>query len=550
MLRLIVLFMISSVFSGCFSNEKKTLYYNGKVVTLDDQNPEITRFIVSDGKILSTDPDEISTLSAECADSIDLGGKMILPGLTDAHLHLFSLGFSLMNLDLSGEKGIPSIQKKLTSFILNDSSLTWIKGRGWDQNLWPEKEFPVASDLDKVIKDKPVVLTRIDGHAIWVNSLVLKMAGIGKETPDPPGGKIVRNLNGFPTGVLIDNAADLVTQLIPEPNDDEMKMALRLAISACNATGLTSVHDAGTTLKEIRILKSCLSEPWFTLRVYSMVSSDSLTWGIYKKKGPETGLGNNKLSIRGVKIYADGALGSRGAWLKNDYADQPGNKGLQLIGRPELEKMVGEAVNCGMQPAVHAIGDAANQLALDVFSKFSAGNGSTHRFRVEHAQLLSPDDISRFGSEHIIASMQPVHATSDMPWAEQRVGSDRIRGGYAWRSILDDDGLLAFGSDAPVESVNPFWGIYAAVTRQDHNGNPTGGWFPGQALTVSEALTAFTEGANYAGFNEKSFGKIRPGFYADFIQIDHDIFEILPSDLYKIRVLSLWFGGDQVSLHR
>lgn len=548
MYRLLFVALIAFIsISGCSKNKSRTLFYNGKVMTLDDDNPEINRFIVENGRILETDPDQVSTLAETCTDSVDLGGQVVLPGLTDSHLHLFSLGFSLMNLDVSGERSISSIQKKLLKFSIENRSQKWLKGRGWDQNLWMVKEFPSFSDLDRIVKDKPVVLTRIDGHAIWVNSITLERAGINKFTPDPPGGKILRDEKGNPTGVFIDKATDLITRHIPEPDELEMTQALKLAVKACNQVGLTSIHDAGTTLSEIKVLKENLNEPWFNLRVYSLVSTDSVTWGIYKKKGSEIGLGDDRLTIRGVKIYADGALGSRGAWLLEDYSDQPGNHGLPQINRKQLEKIVMEAVQCGMQPAIHAIGDAANQLSLDVFRKFSETTTIDHRFRIEHAQIVASKDLARFGAEKVIASMQPVHATSDMAWAVNRVGFERIRGGYAWRSILDDGGILSFGSDAPVESVNPFWGIYAAVNRQDHNGYPTGGWYPGEALSVKEALSAFTEGANFAGFNEKSLGKIKPGFHADFIAADQDLFEMSTSDLFKVKVLSVWFSGNKIT---
>lgn len=519
---------------------------------MDADNPEITRFIVSNGKILETDETLIRNLTDEITDSVDLNGDVILPGLADAHLHLFSYGFSLLQPDLTGLNSIGEIREKLEVSISENPGLPVLKGRGWDQNLWADQRMPSAEDLEG-LSEKPILLTRVDGHAIWVNRAAIQRAGITKTTPDPPGGKILRYPDGTPAGVFIDEAVQLVSRVFPPPSESDQVSALKKAVGVLNGFGLTSIHDAGTTLQELKILKKIASEPWFSLRVYSLVSADSQTWSFYRKRGPETGLADGKLTIRGVKIYADGALGSRGAKLTESYTDQPENSGLWVTSPSGITDLVQQAVSAGFQPAIHCIGDEATEFSAKLSGEIKAANRINYRIRLEHAQVMNKQGLYYLVNSGAIASMQPQHAVSDMSWAFSRLGPERLAGAYIWRTISDQGVLLALGSDAPVEIPDPFLGIYSAVTRQDRKGNPVGGWYPKQALTLPEALAGYTTGPAFASFTERFQGQLKPGFLADFIAVDQDIFEILPSDLWKVHVKKVWFDGKRVygtKLHR
>jgi predicted amidohydrolase YtcJ len=422
----------------------------------------------------------------------------------------------------------------------------WIRGRGWDQNDWEKKDYPSWRDLDGT-EANPVYLRRIDGHAAWVNKTALEVCGITRDTPDPPGGRILRDATGDPTGIFIDEATDLISDRIPKPDPDELDEWILDAIRECNRVGLVGIHDAGTAPEELEAFERLHGRGLLTLRLYCMLDSDEEAFlGEELRKGPRSTAGG-RVVIRAIKVYADGALGSRGAALLEPYSDEPGNSGL-IVSRPEkIERLSLRALEHGFQICTHAIGDRGVRMVLDAYEKALETHGVTdHRFRIEHSQVVSPDDIPRYRELGVMPSMQPTHATSDMYWAEDRVGPKRIKGAYAWRTFLDGGNRLPLGSDFPVESPDPLWGIYAAVTRQDHKGWPQGGWYPDQRLSVLEAVKGFTVEAAYAGFAEDETGTIEVGKLADFTILDKDIFTIPPADILRTTVTHTVVAGEIV----
>lgn len=542
MLKSVAIFSFSVLLGACSLEKNGTLYYHGKIYTMNDEKPVISSFIVRDGKFFIPD----SNTTFQVKDSVDLEGKTIIPGFIDAHGHIASLGNSLMNVNVAGDSSIEIIQNKVKQFADEHQEMGWIRGRGWDQNLWKEKKFPTSEMLDQIVSDRPVVLGRVDGHAIWVNSKAMQLSEITNLTPDPTGGKIVRDETGKPTGVFVDNAKLLIEKYIPERDSQTKLTALKTAFHYLTTYGITGVHDAGVSLDDILLYKQNLDQDWFNLRVYAMVYGTSDAWDFCRKRGMEIGLNNYRLTIRSIKIVADGALGSRGAMLLDPYSDDPANKGLPVTSAEQIETIVKQAVQIGFQVNTHAIGDAAIREVLDSYEKYLPKDGINRRFRIEHSQIINLDDMVRYKKNNIIASMQPTHATSDMSWAEQRVGKERIKGAYAWRKFLDSGIHLAFGSDFPVESVNPLLGIYSAYTRQDLKGKPIDGWFADQRLTREEAVKGFTTWASYASFTEKLVGQIKTGQYADFITLSDNLFEVFPNEIPSITVEHVYFGGKKI----
>jgi hypothetical protein len=403
--------------------------------------------------------------------------------------------------------------------------------------------------LDSVSVDVPIYLTRIDGHAVWVNSRVLGIAGITKSTPDPEGGRILRDERGNPTGVFVDNAVDSLDRLLPSPSRKERTEAIDKAVHECIRTGLTQVHDMGVDLEEIGIFKELIEAGRFPLRVYAAIGGIGKTWEHYVQHGPEIGLYNGRLTVRSLKLYADGALGSRGAALIEPYSDDPGNRGLTLTSAEVLNREAARALDRGFQVCIHAIGDRANHIALNVYEecfKNDQQKGRAARFRVEHVQVLDLQDVHRFHDIGVIASFQPTHCTSDMYWAEDRIGAGRVKGAYAWRSLLQHGSSVAGGSDFPIESPNPLWGFYAAITRQDHSGWPDGGWYPEQRLTREEALKLFTTWASFAAFEEHTKGSLEAGKVADIVVLSDDIMKIEPRKILQTAVELTFVGGQVV----
>ena len=488
-------------------------------------------------------PDSLS----DADDIIDGEGRTLIPGLIDAHGHVGSYGFSLLRINLVGAMSEKEAAFRVREFADTNPDLNWILGRGWNQVLWENTDFPAASSLDRLINDRPVWLTRIDGHAGWANSAALQLAGIDQSTNDPVGGQIIRDEDGAPTGVLVDTAMNFVSSQVPRPTLEDEKIALTAAMQALAEYGLTSVHDAGVNSQTVRAYKELVTESSLQIRINAMLSAsdplyqDRLTEGLYRSL-------DDTLVINSVKIVSDGALGSRGAALIEDYTDEPGNRGLLRYNDERLEFLMRVAMNSNFQVNTHAIGDNANLKVLDNYERLINETGSRQRrHRIEHAQILRYEDIKRFSELGILPSMQAIHATSDKNMAQNRLGEIRIQGAYAWRKLIDAGARIANGSDFPVESPNPFWGLHAAVTRQDRDGEPNGGWFPEERMTVKEAFASFTIDAAYAGHQEDLIGSLETGKKADFIFLDRDIFTIPEGEIWKTQATETWVNGIKVS---
>ncbi|MEZ9367462.1 amidohydrolase family protein [Shewanella sp. 10N.286.51.B2] len=477
---------------------------------------------------------------------IDGQGKTLLPGLIDAHGHVLSYGLSLMRAQLRGSVTEQQAVETVVAFRQLQPTMQWIQGRGWNQVLWPQQNFPVAASLDKVFPDTPVWLVRIDGHAGWANSAAMKIAGISSATTSPEGGEIIKYADGQPTGGFIDNAMSLITTKIPQPSIDEQQEILLTALTSLAKQGLTSVHDAGIGSDTIAAYQALDYADKLPIRVYAMIDAQDPEFDKMMQAGPMAS-GSDKLHISSVKISADGALGSRGAALIEDYSDLAGHKGLLLYSEKELGDTIQQAMDAGFQVNTHAIGDNANQIVLDHYQANIAASNSRHlRHRIEHAQVLQLADIPRFAQLNVIASMQATHATSDKNMALDRIGNARIKGAYAWRKLLNANTIIAAGSDFPIESPNPFYGLHASVTRQDHDNQPVDGWYRRESMNLTEALATFTTHAAFAAHQEQMIGQLVPKRKADFILIDKDIFAINPEDIWKTKVLETWVDGERV----
>lgn len=532
--------------------DETVVYAAARVRTLEPERPMAEALAVRGGKVLAVGGRaEVLEQAGPGARVVELPGATVVPGLVDAHAHLAGLGRSLSTLSLAGAKTRAEALERIRQAPRSSYQGDWLLGRGWDQNDWADAagEFPDRRMLDALFPGTPTCLMRVDGHAAWVSSEALRRAGIGKDTPDPPGGRIERDSGGEPTGILVDNAIALVEAALPSLRDEQLQAQLQAALARCAHLGLTGVHDAGVDLRTFELLRKMDERRELPLRVYAMADGQGADGkgaevGAFLARGTFEG---RLLTLRAVKLLADGALGSRGAALHEPYGDAPGHRGLLLLEPAELEARAKRFMERGFQVAIHAIGDRANTLALDVLERAAAAAGTTAcRHRVEHVQILRPSDLPRFAKLGLIASMQPAHATSDMPWAQARVGPERIRGAYAWRSVLDAGARLAFGSDFPVEDPNPLWGLYAARTRQDALGRPEGGWMPHERLSGEEALAAFTSGAAYASFAEERRGRLAPGMDADFVALPVDPVEGDPRALLEARVLLTVVAGREV----
>ncbi len=539
----IVLFL---VIYTIFFMEKKAdlLLINGNIYTLDDNNPLAEAIVIKDGYIIAVGNSNELKDRYNAEKIIDLKGSVVIPGLTDAHAHMFGFGQMLNSLMLAGITSANEIAGKVAEKSKTISAGEWIYGRGWDQTLWSEKKFPTKDLLDSAAPDNPVILGRIDGHAIWVNSKTLEMAGITSATIDPLGGKIIRDNSGEPTGVLIDKATELVEKIVPPPTDAEVEQSILLAAEECLKTGLTEVHDMGLNSQTIRVYKKLADEQKLLIRIYGAVDAPSQTWNEFSEQGPLLNYGNGMLTIRAVKMYADGALGSRGAALVENYSDDPGNRGLTLIDDSTMEAVTRQAIKKNFQVCTHAIGDRANHVVLNMYEKLlGTVNEQDLRFRIEHAQVLLPEDISRFKKLNVLPSMQPIHATSDMDWAEARLGRNRVKGAYAWKSLINSGSIIPAGSDFPNDIMQPLWGFYAAVTRMDQDGKPEGGWHTEECMSREEALKSYTTWAAYAAFKEKDKGTIEAGKYADLTILSQDIMTIQASEILNTEIIMTLIGG-------
>jgi predicted amidohydrolase YtcJ len=521
---------------------------HGYTLTGDDKKlRHFSALVFDEGRVVRTG--EAATLRRAYPDAhiIDGNGSTLLPGLIDAHGHIVDLGFQYVRIQLVGTTSLNEAQERIRRYAGEHPQLAWLRGAGWNQVIWKLGRFPLASELDAVVSDRPVLLERVDGHALWLNSAALRAAGITRDTADPAGGRIERDADGNPAGVLVDKAMDLMDQVVPRPDAAESMSALKAALAHMNSVGLTSAGDAGVHADTIRLYRQLADQGELPVRMYAMIMDVGEDFRALSKDGPLIGYGQDRLTVRSVKLFADGALGSRGAALLAPYSDKPDQRGLLFMSDAEMDRRIQTALGAGYQVNVHAIGDAANRQVLDGFeAAYKAVGGRELRNRIEHAQVVAPADIPRFKQLNLIASMQPTHATSDKNMALDRVGPERLKGAYAWRTFLDQGTRIAGGSDFPVESDNPFFGLHAAITRTDHEGQPPGGWHPEQAMTPIEAFRAFTLDAAYAEHWETRIGSLEPGKWADFILIDRDLFKIPAGDIWKIKVQQTWVAGKKV----
>ena len=476
---------------------------------------------------------------------LDGEGKVMVPGMIDAHVHVMDIGFAALTLDLSDTTSLEDALAKIKAFAEENPGRPWILGRGWNQEKWGLGRFPTAAELDAVVSDRPVWLERADNHANWGNTLAITTAGVTAKTPDPAGGKIIRDAKGAPAGVFVDNAVQLVGKVVPPPRPEDRDLAFAKAQEVLLAKGVTAVADMGTEMADWTTFRRAGDAGRLQIRIMAYADGfDTLE----TVAGPEPTLWlyDDRLRMGGIKLYLDGALGSRGAVLKAPYHDDPGAKGLPLLSPTQLRNLMSRAAMDNFQTAVHAIGDAANAEVLGAVEELSESYKGDRRWRIEHAQIIDPADIARMGQHGVIASMQPLHQTSDRLMAEARLGPDRLEGAYPWRSVLKVGGRLAFGSDSPVEPADPWAGMAAAISRTDASGEPFGGWFPQETVSREQAFAGFTSDAAYAGFAEGRFGRLIPGERADFLLVDRDPLLASPEDLRETTVRQVWIGGVRV----
>ncbi|MEO7277097.1 MAG: amidohydrolase family protein [Sphingomicrobium sp.] len=498
--------------------------------------------ISEDGKVrLTIEHPELVRL-AGITETVDGGGRTLLPGLIDAHGHVVDLGTAALTLDLVGTGSIAQMQQRLRDYVAQRPDDPWLVGFGWNQESWADKRFPTSADLDAVVADRPVVLERVDGHAIVVNGAALRKAGITASIADPAGGKIERDSTGQPTGLFVDSARSLIESKIPPATSARADEALEKAQQKLLSFGVTAVGAMSVSDSDWAAFRRAGDAGRLQVRLMAYALNHPLS----AAPAPTGWLYSDRLREVGVKLFADGALGSRGAWLKKPYADKPDTRGLPRHSDAEYLALADSAAAAGFQVATHAIGDAANAQIVTASEQLSKKYGADRRWRIEHFQIADPADIPRLAPAGIVASMQPTHQTSDRLMAEARLGPDRLAGAYAWQSVLKSGAKLAFGSDFPVESPNPFPGLAAAISRQDSEGRPAGGWIPAERLTFAQALYAFTRGAAFAGFAEDRIGALEAGKWADFIIVDRDPTTVDAQALGRTEVLETWVAGKPV----
>ncbi len=483
-------------------------------------------------------------LRGSATEVLDVTGLTVLPGLIDAHIHLTRVGLFLAEVSLVHLRSYEEVVERTAAFA-RTSPDPWILGDGWDQNLWPVAAFPVHQPLSAAIPDRPVALSRVDEHAVLANARAMAVAGIDRSTPDPPGGRIVRDASGNPTGVFVDAAQALIYDKVPPPSHDQLVRAARAGIRECNRWGVTAVAEPGSNDNTLAAHVELIERDDYPIRNYVMLSDDRSLIDQHLARGIVDGAYDGRLWTRAVKMFADGALGSGGAALLEPYSDDPKNRGLIVTPEAHVVEVTEKAIRSGFQVCVHAIGDRANRMVLDAYETAlrRVGSSGDLRLRIEHAQVVAPGDIPRFARLGVIPSMQTTHQISDMRWAESRLGPQRVLGAYAWRSLLDAGVIVPNGTDAPVESVNTLRTFHAAISRQDEANQPAGGWYPAQRMTRREALNSMTIWAAHANFQEKAIGSITPGKHADFVVMDRDWMTVPAEAIMEMKIVATYFGG-------
>jgi predicted amidohydrolase YtcJ len=516
--------------------------------TVEPALPHATAFAVRGERIVYVgDADGARAWSGAHTRQLDLGDVTVVPGLIDAHLHFLAVGAALHQVALHQAPSFDEVVRRTIAFAATSAD-PWVLGEGWDQNLWPGKAFPTHDALSAAFPDRPVVLTRVDGHALLANAAAMRLAGISAATPDPPGGRILRDASGAPTGVFVDNALALIERAIPPPTPEQLVRSARAAQRECHRWGLTSIGEPGVDQHGIDAYETLLHDGTLTTRIHLMLAGrDEALLRARFAAGPQPLGANGRLAVRAVKLYADGALGSRGAALLAPYSDDPANTGLVLTPPARIEDVATRALRAGFQLCTHAIGDRGNRIVLDAYERaLRAVPTRDHRFRVEHAQVLSPDDIPRFARLGVIPSMQTTHQISDMGWAQARLGPNRVLGAYAWRALLDTGVIVPNGTDAPVEVVDTRRTFHAAIARQNEANQPPGGWYPAQRMTRDEALRSMTIWAAHAAFAQDQLGSIAVGKFADFTVLDRDWMTIPAEEIMATRILATYSGGVSV----
>jgi len=518
---------------------------NARIYTSDVNRPVAEALAVRGGRVAFVGSNRGAlALAGPRTERLDLTGKTVIAGMVDAHAHLLNLGLALRTVDLVGTRSYEEVVARVVERAKTARPGEWIRGRGWDQNDWADTRFPTHAALSRAVPNNPVYLTRVDGHASLVNAKALELAQVTAATPDPSGGRFIRDSAGNPTGVIVDNAQGIVGRVIPAASRAELREQTLAAIAEANRWGLTGIHDAGVGPEGIAVYEELAKEGRYNLRNYVMIRASDSVLDAYMRRGPQKALYDGRLWMRAIKITADGALGSRGAALLEPYIDDPGNTGLLTTPPERIKSVAVRALRAGFQVNVHAIGDRANRIVLDQFeAALREVPTADHRFRIEHAQILSYQDIPRFAELDVIPSMQGSHQTSDMYWVPNRLGWARAQGSYAWRSLLNTGVVIPNGSDFPVEAVNPLMSFHSFVSRQDADNFPAGGWMPEQRTTRQEALWSITLWPAYAAFMENESGSLTAGKYADFVVLDKDIMTVAPEEILKTRVLLTVLGG-------
>ena len=533
-------FIFISLTSCKFRQKADMIIHHAKIYTVDEKFSIAEAMVVRDGKIIATGSNDDILKEFESNQVVDAEEKAVYPGFIDAHAHFVGYGLSLQRVNLVDTESWEDVLNRCSEFAKALPAGIWLTGRGWDQNDWAVKEFPTNERLNELFPDRPVLITRIDGHAAIANNKALEIAGI------KPGDKLtggeVEVKNGKLTGILVDNAVDLVSEKIPGPDDVRAKEALILAQKNCFATGLTSVHDCGLDYDAVEKIQNLQQSGELKMRMYIMLSDSkkNFEWAFAKGK-----IKTDRLTVCGFKVYADGALGSRGACLLQPYSDKPGWSGFLLSSQAHFDSVANIIYQKGWQMCTHAIGDSGNRTILNIYAKYLKGKNNL-RWRIEHAQVINPDDFKIFSENNIIPSVQPTHGTSDMYWAGDRLGSERVRGAYAYQQLLKENNWIPLGTDFPVEDISTFKTFFAAVVRQDAKGFPEGGYQMENALTREQTIRGMTIWAAKAAFEEKQKGSLEKGKFADFIILDTDLMNCINTDILKTKVLATYINGEKV----